>query len=293
VLKSAHIVLSVLLWSPFAHTARPNDREVTNLIATVIDPTGAAIPGAEVWIGGASDSLKPFIIANDRGAMVAHIEPGNYELAAEAPGFRTERQQVTVLHTTEQHLNISLQVGGCSPCVVVENMPVPEPAVSLPSLSINEAPAECRGNATHPGPPVFSKSEKGIRYGLSLPQNHVVVPFPVPLYVWVNNTSDQDVNASDGCDLIMHAGIRIKSIRGRDARKHVASRGSRICSAAVPVRIPAHSCFAFAKVHLNEMYELRSGVYAVFPGSNGAQAKNGKQQKDRLFFQYQALVPSR
>jgi hypothetical protein len=41
------------------------------------------------------------------------------------------------------------------------------------------------------------------------------------------------------------------------------------------------------------MYELRSGVYAVFPGSNGAQAKNGKQQKDRLFFQYQALVPSR
>lgn len=140
--KSVYVVGFVLsLWPAFAYAARPEHHEPTHVTITVCDPSGAVIPDAEVWIGRASDSLKPFFIANDHGTLTADVQPGRYEIDAQFPAFRTRRQQFTVLEAEEQRVNITLQIDGCSSCVVVQNMPVPEPAVPLPNPSIDEVPA--------------------------------------------------------------------------------------------------------------------------------------------------------
>ncbi|HEX7363034.1 MAG TPA: carboxypeptidase-like regulatory domain-containing protein [Bryobacteraceae bacterium] len=294
--KSVYLVALVLsFWPTFAYPARPKDQEATHVVITVLDPTGAVVPGAEVWIGRASDSLKPFFIANDQGTLTANVQPGRYEINAQFPAFRAQRQQLTVLKAEEQRVNIRLQIGSCSSCVVVRSAPVPEPAVPLPSPSIEEVPANCRRVSNMPdiGWPVFSKAEIGMYYGFSFLQNHLVSPSPVPLYIWIGNTRDQDINVSSGCDLVRNAGIRVRSIQGRRVSRRETSPRSQLCSARVPVRIPAHSCFAFAKLDLNDIYELHSGVYSVAAGKKPRQKQNSAEQKGLLLFQYQALVPTR
>jgi hypothetical protein len=289
------IAVSVLFWSALTYTARPDIQKATHVAVTVFDQSGAVIPGAAVWIGRASDSLKLFLITDYPGVLVANIKPGKYEVDAQASGFREQRQPLTVIETVEQQFQITLQVGFCLSCVVVENMPVPEPTVSLPSLSNDEVPSECRAKDTYvdAGLPVFSKRDRSVHYGVSLPQNHVVTPSPVPLYVWAYNTSDQDVNVSDSCDLIRNAGIHLRPLHGHTLSKRETSPRSQLCSVQVPVRIPAHNCFAFAKVDLNDIYELHSGVYRVLTGKENGEKRGGTEQRDSLFFQYQRLVPSR
>jgi hypothetical protein len=292
--KSTYVAALVLFWLAFSPAARSEDQEATHVVVTVIDPSGAVVPGAEVWIGRMSDSLKPFLIANDRGVLTADINPGKYEIDVQFPGFHAHRQGLTVLEIAEQHVNVTLQIISCSECVVVMGMPVPEPAVPLPSPSVNEAPSECRRDSNVPnvGFPVLSKTNRGLYYGISLPQNHVVAPSPVPLYIWVDNTNDQDANAPSGCDLVLNAGIHLRSVRGRGLSKRKSVPRSQICSVQIPVRIPAHSCFAFAKVDLSDIYELHSGVYSVVAGKQDGERRGGAEQKEFLLFQYQALVPA-
>lgn len=258
------------------------------MVIKVTDPSGGAIPGAEVWIGRASDSLKPFLFATDGGTLVADIKPGKYETDVQFPAFTAQKQQLTVLNSAEQHVKVVLQVFSCSQCVAVEKTPVPEPAAWLPSPSANEVPSECHGHMPYVGLPVFLKNDRGVLYGVSLPQNRIVSPSPVPLYIWIRNTNDQDVNPSDACDLIRNAGINLKSVQGREVGKREISQGSQLCSVHVPVRVPARTCFPFARVNLNDIYQLHSGVYGVLTGNK---AGAGNRRTDPLLFQYQGLVP--
>lgn len=111
--------------------------------------------------------------------------------------FAEQRRHLTVLEGPEQHVNITLNVKGCVECVVIS---LPAPEIAVPSPTEDKAPSECRNGSLNTrclGHPLFSTEERGVRYGLSLPQNHVVSPASVPLYVWVDSTSRQEIYTLD------------------------------------------------------------------------------------------------
>ena len=64
------------------------------LIVTVIDPSGAVIPGATVTVTGIEDVTKAAAVApaktSDKGvATIDPLTPGRYAIHAEFPGFET------------------------------------------------------------------------------------------------------------------------------------------------------------------------------------------------------------
>src|SRR3989442_3924501 len=57
---------------------------------TVMDPTGAAIPGASITIKNVQTALTRNIISDDQGRYVApELQIGEYEVQGSLPGFQT------------------------------------------------------------------------------------------------------------------------------------------------------------------------------------------------------------
>ncbi len=80
---------------------------------TVKDQTGAVLPGVEVSATNKSTALKRSVATNERGEYVLPLLPiGEYDVAAELPGFRAEVRQNIVLQVDARiSVNFQLQVG--------------------------------------------------------------------------------------------------------------------------------------------------------------------------------------
>lgn len=104
-------VIGVLPWSAMAHRLRSTavvlflllscamhalaqDTQNGRLIVTVLDASGAVVPGATVTVNGLDDGVRaaafPPVTSSDKGvATVDHLLPGRYRIVAEFPGFET------------------------------------------------------------------------------------------------------------------------------------------------------------------------------------------------------------
>jgi len=91
------------------------------ITVVVTDPTGAAIPHAEVQIASAP-SLglpAPELETNGAGTLAVELQPGEYDITAHALGFRTAGRHIIAQSGVAQSVQVALQVGGCPPgCVV-------------------------------------------------------------------------------------------------------------------------------------------------------------------------------
>lgn len=88
----------------------------------VKDESGAVIPGASVTVRNRESGATRTVISADDGAFSALLlSAGEYELRAEAKGFRTLQTRVTVQvgNTSTQELN--LQVGATNEVVTIES----------------------------------------------------------------------------------------------------------------------------------------------------------------------------
>jgi len=91
------------------------------LFGRVLDPSGAAIPGAAVQITNKAMGTKVALSTNEAGLYQApYLLPGRYEVAAEAAGFKKYvRDGVEVRVNDRLELNITLEVGAQAESVTV------------------------------------------------------------------------------------------------------------------------------------------------------------------------------
>lgn len=105
----AYLILCLTLASPLAaQTSTP-----ATLAGSVLDPSGAAIPGATVHLHRKSGDLETTTDA--LGHYTLALPPGNYELTANAKGFRTlTRPALTVPTSHNAAFNITLEIATAS-----------------------------------------------------------------------------------------------------------------------------------------------------------------------------------
>jgi hypothetical protein len=89
----------------------------------VIDPQGAAVPGAKVSVVGQS-GVATVVTTNDEGLFeVKSLNPGNYSVTVEMQGFKTARvERVEVLVGRSNSVTASLEVGEASAVVNVTDV---------------------------------------------------------------------------------------------------------------------------------------------------------------------------
>lgn len=95
------------------------------IAGTILDPSGAAVPGAIVTITNAQTAISRTVRSSSAGIYRAGlVPPGMYTIRAEAPGFQqTEVQSIAVVVTETATVNISLRVGAVVTEVAVSAAP--------------------------------------------------------------------------------------------------------------------------------------------------------------------------
>jgi len=106
------------------------------LSGVVSDPSGAAVPSAQVAIENVGTGIASNVTTDMKGYYsVPNLAPGTYDVTTTAAGFSTYvRSGIVLTVGAKQQLNISLKVGQVSQKVVVTGA---APAVELASSSIS------------------------------------------------------------------------------------------------------------------------------------------------------------
>ena len=109
----------VLLWCT---TALAQTTISTGSIqGTVTDPSGAVVTGAKITISNKSTGRVFEVATTSAGTYTSGaLTPGDYAVKVEAPGFKTEELQLTVLVGVTAAGNAKLQVGQASQVVQVQ-----------------------------------------------------------------------------------------------------------------------------------------------------------------------------
>ena len=88
---------------------------------TVTDPTGAILPSATITITNKATSVARTLIANEGGLYSAPaLVPGDYEVRAELPGFRTLVRDAQVIAGSTTRVDMTMTPGAAPEVVTVE-----------------------------------------------------------------------------------------------------------------------------------------------------------------------------
>jgi hypothetical protein len=97
-------------------------QDTASILGTVTDPTGAAVPSAQITITNTDTGIVRSTTANATGTYAARdLSFGHYKVRAEAPGFKaTERTGITLEVNDTLRADMALQVGESKESVTVE-----------------------------------------------------------------------------------------------------------------------------------------------------------------------------
>jgi hypothetical protein len=106
-------VLAMVGTAIFLSVGVAGAQEDASLAGTVRDISGAAIAGAAIHIGNTETGEQRELITDDSGRFRALALPvGRYDLAADKPGFRSERRSgIDLAVGQHEELNLTLKVG--------------------------------------------------------------------------------------------------------------------------------------------------------------------------------------
>lgn len=91
-----------------------------NIQGVVSDPSGSAINGATVTLHNGETGVTATTTTSDTGNYrFSSLEPGHYVVTAEAKGFRTTEENLTLETSQTQGINITLPLGSASQTVTV------------------------------------------------------------------------------------------------------------------------------------------------------------------------------
>jgi hypothetical protein len=93
----------------------------TAILGTVTDPSGAAIPGAQVTVTSPATGVSQTVTTGANGAYrLGYLLPGTYTVSAQAQGFsRAVRQNITLELSQEAEVDIPLTIGQTTQSVQV------------------------------------------------------------------------------------------------------------------------------------------------------------------------------
>jgi len=118
-LRCLFVCLCIVVLLPFVGSAQDQSSVTGSLNGTVTDPTGAAIPGANVMIAGPQGTIKTH--TDNLGRFtVGTLRPGYYDVTVDKPGFSTveaKHNEVTV--SVASTLSLKMGVGNASTTVEV------------------------------------------------------------------------------------------------------------------------------------------------------------------------------
>ena len=106
-------LLSAMLWSAMLAVSAASAQSVdTGILGTVVDASGAVIPGADISVTRVSTGVVQSIVSGPNGTFeVRYLVPGEYVVEARLSGFRSERRAVTLRVAQMARLNVVLEVG--------------------------------------------------------------------------------------------------------------------------------------------------------------------------------------
>jgi Carboxypeptidase regulatory-like domain len=117
--RNVWLVLAIAL--AFAPVAVAQTVAVAQLSGTVVDESGAALPGAEVKVTQTDTGMTRFVISGqDGGYVFGNLPPGPYKVAGKLTGFSMFEQMGIVLTVGQtRSVNITLKVGALTETVSV------------------------------------------------------------------------------------------------------------------------------------------------------------------------------
>jgi hypothetical protein len=137
-LKITKFVLFVSMFALCLVISLPLRAQVAGgtLSGTITDPSGAAVPNAEVVIKNSATGITKTVTTNAEGFYNApNLLPGNYEIAVSATGFNTETKTgITINVGSQPVFNLILQIGSVANRVEVTTE---APTVQLTSSDIS------------------------------------------------------------------------------------------------------------------------------------------------------------
>ena len=112
-------------------------QDTGSITGTVTDPTGAAVPSADVSVTNAEQGISRAAKTNGGGEyLFAALPLGNYDLAVSASGFKKYQAKGVVLRVADKaRVDVALQVGAISEQVVVEGTQVAQVETQSSDLS--------------------------------------------------------------------------------------------------------------------------------------------------------------
>lgn len=115
---------SALILMPWASAlAQANFASISG---EVLDAQRAAIPGASLTLISPTTGLHRSTVSNGKGFYTfTDVNPGNYQLRAEASGFQSELHTIVLAVNQGLRLDMTLQVGSQTQQVVVKGAPPP------------------------------------------------------------------------------------------------------------------------------------------------------------------------
>src|SRR5690606_19757447 len=93
----------------------------TSIVGSVTDPSGAVVSGAVVTASNVKTGIQTRTVTTASGDYtIPLLDVGEYELTAQAPGFRVERRQGIRLQINDKlRVDFELQVGSQTETVSV------------------------------------------------------------------------------------------------------------------------------------------------------------------------------
>lgn len=106
-------VLAIVMMIGVSAALAQAQASTADLIGTVVDPTGAIIPGASITVKSPTTGINRTTTSNDSGAyQFIGLPPGTYDVTATAPTFKTVSiPNVTITVGQRAELTVPLEIG--------------------------------------------------------------------------------------------------------------------------------------------------------------------------------------
>jgi hypothetical protein len=152
--------------------ARLNAQENAGLTGRVMDPSGAAIPGAQITFVNEATGLKEQFASSSAGLYTAPLPAGTYDITVAMAGFQTFVQTHVAVEVGAQTTNnIQMTVGKISETVKVSSLNSigldttdPQLDTMLPAEEVTDLPIEINGYMRQVE--AFATLAPGVRTGL-------------------------------------------------------------------------------------------------------------------------------
>ena len=112
------LLVTLCLLVPFCATAQ---RTTASIAGTIMDSSGASLPKAEVVAVETATGTSTRNISDPQGSYVlSNLNPGQYKLQVQAPGFRSFTQDGILLTVGQAaSINVTMIAGGASESITV------------------------------------------------------------------------------------------------------------------------------------------------------------------------------